>query len=187
MSEIVFGPAPPKGRSLSLLFLASAGFFLWIAYLLHCDGFACDTGRPGSRALPLLAVMVLVSLVCAYLVRNWQGVWAHFRISEDGFAIAARGGLFEPEQTIEISRIATIRHVPQYLSKGTIVFDLVPEKEGASRGKYVNLPLDGLSGPASPVFEAIERAMESAGYGIEGRPFRPAMALTAKRWSVRRG
>ena len=55
-------PSRPHGRRLALAMLLAAGFFVWFGYLLHRDGLTCRPPRPGSRVLPVLTVLTVVSL-----------------------------------------------------------------------------------------------------------------------------
>lgn len=183
---IEFEPARPQGRSLSAVFLLAALFFVWMAYDFHCEGLACEAGPPGSRAFALLSVLTVVSLCLAFFTRNWQGHWACLAVMPKGVRLEVRGSARAAPRLIPFDRIAGLRHVPAYRGKGTLVFDLVPERDGAARGPFVNLPLEGLAGRAQPVFDAIANAMAEAGYRIEDGRFGPSPLAVTRSWRVTR-
>ena len=82
-AQIRFHPARPRGRALSVFMIAVAVFFAWMAYLFHCEDFACDAPPPGSKSLSVLVVLILLSLILAVLVRNWQGISADLVVAAD--------------------------------------------------------------------------------------------------------
>lgn len=178
-----FGPSRPHGRKLAFAMILAAAFFVWMAYLLHCDGLTCRPPRPGSKTLPVLTVLTVVSLGLAWLVRNAQGISAELRVAADHLHLEASGaGVFERDRTIPLTDIVGFRYRPGYRSRGFLILQLAPDTR--SRNPSVTIPLDGLNGKPQAVFDAIARALMASGRTIQGGRFAPGISPFEQRWTV---
>lgn len=182
-ADIAFYAAQPRGGIISAVLIGLAALFAGLAYLLHCDGLICQSLPGETNEIVVLFILIALALVIAWFVRPAQSERNGLLIAGDHLMLTTNSADFSQRgRTIPFSSIKGLRHQPGLHSRGILMVDLVSDE--TSSAPYVAIPLDGLNGRASRVFDSIHHALEKAGYRVDGASFKPALFMFEKSWTL---